>query len=181
MQWPDVRTWGSTAAERRWQFACDRHLPNADEAVFRAVSVEAPGPLLFRWLCQLRSAPYSYDWIDNFGRRSPRHLIAGLEELRVGQSVMSIFELVEFEPGRHLTLRTTPSRVFGQYAATYAVMPTDDRACRLVVKLLIAYPRLAPMSYALRRLGPPADLIMMRKQLLTLKRLAERDARPDPT
>src|SRR5262249_6937940 len=72
--WPDTRTWGSTPAERRMQFPCDRHLPACDDALFRAVSVAAPAPLLFRWLCQLRVAPYSYDWLDNFGRRSPRQL-----------------------------------------------------------------------------------------------------------
>jgi len=160
------------------QFPCDRHLPACDDALFRAVSVAAPAPLLFRWLCQLRVAPYSYDWLDNFGRRSPRQLTAGLDELAVGQQVMAIFDLVEFERPRHLTLRTRPSRIFGQYVVTYMVVPIDPRHSRLVVKLLMRRPRLAPLSFALRRLAPLGDWIMMRKQLLTLKALAERDARP---
>src|SRR5260221_260239 len=87
LRWPEVRTWGSTAEERRATFACDRHLPRHDDALFRAVTVAAPAALLFRWLGQLRVAPYSYDWIDNFGRRSPRQLTAGLDDLRVGQPV----------------------------------------------------------------------------------------------
>ena len=144
LRWPEVRTWGSTAEERRAAFACDRHLPRHDDALFRAVTVAAPAALLFRWLCQLRVAPYSYDWIDNFGRRSPRQLTAGLDDLRVGQPVMRIFELVEFEPERQLTLRTTPSRLFGQYAVTYAVREQDAGHCRLVVKLLVALPRISP-------------------------------------
>jgi hypothetical protein len=180
MAWPDARHWGSTAAERQLPFACDRHLDRVDDAVFRAVSIDAPAPLVFRWLCQLRAAPYSYDWIDNFGRRSPRQLTPGLEDLRVGQSVMRIFDLVEFETPRHLTVRTRPSRLFGQYAGTYLVVPVDAHRCRLVVKLLIVWPQ-NPLAHLIRVGGPLGDLIMMRKQLLTLKSLAERGREGAPS
>jgi hypothetical protein len=175
MRWPDARTWGTTAEERALPFACDGYLADADETLFRAVTVAAPAAILFRWLCQLRVAPYSYDWIDNFGRRSPRQLTPGLDDLQIGQRVMTIFELVDFEVPRHLTLRTAPSRLFGRYAVTYAVLSSTERRCRLVVKLLVALPRHA-LAFALRRVAPLADWFMMRKQLLTLKRLAERDA-----
>jgi hypothetical protein len=175
MAWLDARTWGSTEEERALPFACDRYLDAPVDALFRAVSVEAPAALLFRWLCQLRVAPYSYDWIDNFGRRSPDQLTPGLDDLRRGQPLMTIFELVDFERPRHLTLRTRPSRILGQFAVTYAVVNSSKQRCRLVVKLLVAWPDNA-LSAPLRRLLPVADLFMMRKQLLTLKRLAERDA-----
>lgn len=175
MGWPDARTWGSTAEERQTPFACDRHLARYDQALFRAVSVAAPAALLFRWLCQLRAAPYSYDWLDNFGRRSPAQLTPGLDDLRVAQQVMTIFDLVEFEVPRHLTLRTRPNPFFGQFAVTYLVIPTDDHHSRLVVKLLAAYPLRAFLRQLLSRVAPLGDLVMMRKQLLTLKRLAERD------
>ena len=106
-------TWGMTAAERTLSFPCDRYLSLFDAAYFRAVPVRAPASIVFRWLCQLRVAPYSYDWIDNGGHPSPRELIPGLDQLQVGQSVMTIFQLVDFEPNRHLTLRlravTAPS------------------------------------------------------------------------
>jgi hypothetical protein len=103
-------TWGTTGAERAMSFPCDRYLSPFDGAYFRAVAVHAPAPVVFRWLCQLRVAPYSYDWIDNFGRQSPRQLIAGLENLKVGQSVMTIFQLVDFEPNRHVTLLLATER-----------------------------------------------------------------------
>ena len=176
MVYPHARTWGSTHEERQLPFPCDRHLPDHDDAVYRAVDVDAPAPVVFRWLCQLRVAPYSYDWIDNFGRRSPRRLTPGVDELEVGQRLMG-FELVEFEKHRHLTLcGTALGPLFGTYAVTYLIIPSTDQRCRLVVKLVAAYTRLALLRCPMRRLGPLADFIMMRKQLLTLKRLAERGA-----
>jgi hypothetical protein len=171
-----ITTWGSTAREREVPFPCDHHLPDADTALYRAVDVAAPPPLLFRWLCQLRAAPYSYDWIDNLGRRSPRHLTPGLEALQIGQRVMTIFSLVDFETDRHLTLLMRGSAFFGTVAGTYRIIPRDEGCCRLVVKLLVRYPRAPIQGFLARTLLPTGDLIMMRKQLMTLKHLAERDA-----
>ncbi|HVN11680.1 MAG TPA: hypothetical protein VMT69_06285 [Kineosporiaceae bacterium] len=31
----------------------------------RAVTVHAASPLVYRWVCQLTQAPYSYDLLDN--------------------------------------------------------------------------------------------------------------------
>jgi hypothetical protein len=170
-----ARTWGSTASERAARYACDEVLPDAEDAYFRAVDVHAPPEVVFRWLCQLRAAPYSYDLIDNFGRRSPRRLTPGLERLAVGQRVMTIFELVAFEPARDLTLRMRDARrLFGEVVVTYRVAARGPTHSRLVVKLLVTHPR-APLRHALQRLLLPwGDLVMMRRQLLTLKQLAER-------
>jgi hypothetical protein len=168
------RTWGTTPAERALPFGCDRALPPADDAVYRAVDVDAPAALVFRWLCQLRLAPYSYDWIDNLGRQSPPRLVPGLDALAVGQRFIAIFTLVAFEPGREITFATRLSRWLGAYAVTYRVVAVGARRSRLTVKLVMAYPPV--VRRVLRRLGPAADFVMMRKQLLTLKRFAERDA-----
>jgi len=142
--------------------------------------VAAPARVLFRWLCQLRAAPYSYDWIDNFGRQSPPRLTPGLERLAVGQRVMTFFELVAFEPDRHLTL-VARAPGFGAIlgvALSYVVAPRGESSSRLVVKMLVRYPR-GPLGWAMRGLLPWGDLVMMRKQMLTLKRLAEASAAHD--
>jgi hypothetical protein len=170
--------WGATPDEQALIFPCDQYLVMAEHSYFRAVDVQAPAATLFRWLCQLKVAPYSYDWLDNFGHRSPRRLVAGLEHLARGQRVMTIFELVEFEPGRHLTLVLRQPRalaIFGEIAGSYAIFPRTERSCRLVVKLLVRFPRRGLWSW-MRWILPWGDLLMMRKQLLTLKRLAERSA-----
>ena len=170
-----VSSWGSSAQERAAAYPCDGLIDAAHQDLFRAVDVAAPAPLVFRWLCQLRAAPYSYDWIDNRGRRSPRTLTDGLDALAVGQRFMSIFRLVSFDAGRSITVDSTTG-TFGRVVCTYLVTPVDGRNCRLVVKLVVAAPR-GPRGFVIRHLLPASDLVMMRKQLLTLKALAERDAR----
>ena len=74
-------TWGARPGDLDRVLACDRHVDEPDQRLVRAVDVAAPAGEVFRWLCQLRAAPYSYDWLDNRGRRSPRTLTPGLEHL----------------------------------------------------------------------------------------------------
>jgi hypothetical protein len=170
-----IRDWGSTADERARAYPCDRHFDasgGATSVLFRAVDVDAPPAALFAWLCQLRAAPYSYDLLDNGGRTSPRTRDPANEALTVGQRVMRIFRLVEFERDRHLTLIIDGTGLFGDVAVTYAVVSRDDGGSRLVVKLLSRHRRWSPM----RAILPLGDLVMMRKQLLTLKALAEKEA-----
>ncbi|MEO8183637.1 MAG: hypothetical protein ABI895_32805 [Deltaproteobacteria bacterium] len=170
------REWGTAAAERALPFPCDALAREADAVLFRGVSVNASTATVYRWLCQLRVAPYSYDWIDNWGRRSPQHLSTGLEQLSRGQELMGIFTLVDFETDRHVTLRirqgSAAERAFGDVRGTYLVV-AEGQGCRLLVKLLAQYPP-GLVGMAARRLLPWGDLVMMRRQLLNLKRLAER-------
>ena len=173
-------TWGTEPEERGLAFPCDDLIRQPDDALYRGVTVNAPQATVFRWLCQMRAAPYSYDWLDNGGRQSPRELTAGLENLAIGQDVMRIFKLTAFEKDRHLTLRlkakSSASETFGDIAVSYFLVPIGhDRSmpsCRLLVKLIVKHP---PGLYGriMRAVLPWGDLIMMRRQLLNLKRLAE--------
>lgn len=170
-----VRHWGSTPAERLVPQLCDEILPDPDAILWRAVPVAAPAATTFRWLCQLRAAPYSYDWIDNLGRRSPQDLTPGLEELAVGQRINTIFRITAFEPGHSITMLTR-SRFLGAVACTYRADPdpADGRRSRIVVKFVVRYPRRTPLGPLMRVVLAPGDLVMMRRQLLNLKGLAER-------
>jgi hypothetical protein len=179
-------TWGVSEEERALPFPCDELLTGNGPPAHRGVTVEACPARVFRRLCQLRVAPYSYDWIDNFGKRSPEALTPGLEHLEVGQEVMRIFRLESFEPERHLTLRIAREGalgLFGELAVSYLIAPSEDPGrCRLLAKLVFVYPP-GLKGLLLRLFLPFGDLVMMRKQLLNLKRLAEADARrvgPEP-
>ena len=165
-----IETWGSTPEERAQDFPCDHFLAQPHQACFRAVDVAAPVSLTFRWLCQMRVAPYSYDWIDNFGRQSPRRRDPSNEQLREGQRWMRIFRLVDFERDQHLTLVIDGTQAFGNVAVTYAVRRSPIGS-RILVKLIFQAAWYSPQRWFL----PFGDLIMMRKQLLTFKALAERE------
>ncbi|HEU4479239.1 MAG TPA: hypothetical protein VFR80_12030 [Pyrinomonadaceae bacterium] len=169
-------TWGTSAVERQLVFPCDALLPQPDSQLYRGVTINAAPEIIFRWLCQLRVAPYSYDWIDNAGRQSPPELIPGLDRLEVGQDVMTIFTLVDFKPNEHLTIRTKPSpstrSLFGDIVVSYLVVP-EASFCRLLVKLVGRYPQTLRGRF-MQGFLPWGDLIMMRRQLLNLKRLAEK-------
>ena len=173
MSWPRVvYEWGSTPRERSRPLPCDTLVEEGDAALFRAVDVDADSEVVFRWLCQLRAAPYSYDLLDNRGRRSPQRLIAGLERLETGQRVMKIFRLVDFERGRSITLLSTGT-LFGRVAVTYSVEQIAPGRSRLLAKLRIAG-REGVRWLPMRLLLPAGDLVMARRQLLNLKALAER-------
>ena len=160
-------------------FPADAHLDEPDDVLFRAVAVDAPGEVVFRWLCQLKLAPYSYDWIDNLGRRSPRQLVPGVERLARGERIATIFTVADFEPGRHVTMTLRDHALFGDVAITYLVVPVAADRCRLVAKLLVRYPRTPVLGFVMRQTLPPGDLVMMRRQLLNFKRLAEHTAHGD--
>ena len=171
-------TWGTTADERATPFPHD--LPDERDRIllWRGIDVAAPAAVVFRWLCQMRVAPYSYDWIDNRGRRSPQTLTPGLEQLAVGQDFM-IFRLAAFEPGVALTLETpagsSGERLFGNVHMTYWARAVGADRTRLLVKIRLR-PARGLFGAFMRAFLPWGDLVMMRRQLLNFRRLAERSA-----
>ena len=89
--------------------------------------------------------------------------------------MQTIFKLVEFEPGRSLTM-VSNGRLFGRVACTYRADPAGPARSRLIVKISASYAR-GIHRPLMRLILPPGDLVMMRRQLLNLKGLAERTAR----
>jgi hypothetical protein len=170
-------TWGAIPAERDARMPCDELIPGSVR-LDRAISIAAPPALVFAWMCQLRVAPYSYDLLDNAGRRSPRIRSAELSDLAVGQPFVRIFgrvhifELAAFAVDEHITLWP---RDFGRISRvasvgnTYSVRPEGD-GTRLHVRVVFDGPWLLGQTLAM------VNLLMMRKQLFVLKSLAERDA-----
>jgi len=172
-----TRSWGVTAQERRLAYPCDDILPNSNYTLYYGITVAASPAILFRWLCQMRVAGYSYDLISHFWRRSPRVLTPGLERLAVGQRFMEITEIVDFERDRHLTLRLRkPGIYYPPFAVSYSIVPADGGCCRLLVKCNLRF-RPGLRDLVGRTIGPFLTSIMMRRQLVNLKELSEHTTR----
>lgn len=138
----------------------------------------APAPIVFRWLCQLKVAPYSYDLIDNRGRRSPRTLTPGAEVLTVGEPVARIFTLEDFVQNESLTLRMSNAgavRLFGPMTLAYQIHESAGGSRLIgVLDLLDGDGALSSLSRWALAWG---DLIMMRKQLLLFRDLSQESSR----
>lgn len=169
-------SWGATADEVLAAATAVK-----GRAMIRAVTVHAPARVVFRWLCQLKVAPYSYDLLDNRARRSPRTLTPGAEVLTVGEPVMRIFTLEDYVRNRSITLRMTDAgalRLFGPMTVTYRVsdVPGGSRLTCLIDLLSNNGLRSRVRRWALAW----GDLVMMRKQLLTIRDLSQQDGSQRP-
>lgn len=156
--------WGVTQAETARRYPCDDFVPDPAWQAWRGVTVEAPAARVWRWLRQVRLAPYSYDWVDNLGRRSPREL-RDLDDPKVGDPFTAtagrpVGRVVAVRPGEHVT-----ATIMGVHMSYVLVDRGADT--RLLLKLASGSGRLLGPLFAL------GDLVMARKQLLTLASLAE--------
>jgi hypothetical protein len=157
--------WGVSDDEVARAYPCDEFVASPGWQVWRGVNVAAPAAAVWPWVGQVRLAPYSYDWIDNRGRRSPRELV-GLAEPRVGDGFTAVGgrpvgRIVAVEAGKQLT-----GTIMGAYMS-YVLVPQGRDSTRLLLKV-------AMRATGVKALGlSVGDLIMARRQLLNLKRLAE--------
>jgi hypothetical protein len=158
--------WGVSDNETLRSYPCDEFVDSPTLQAWRGVRVEAPAEAAWPWVAQVRLAPYSYDWIDNLGRRSPREL-AGLREPRVGERFTTaggreVGRIVSVDRGKHLT-----GTIMGAFMS-YVLVPEDHRTTRLLLKVVMQTTRWKARALCV------GDLIMARRQLLNLKQLTER-------
>ena len=157
--------WGVSDEEVARSYPCDDVVPDPVLQAWRGVTVHAPAEQVWSWVGQIRLAPYSYDWIDNAGRRSPDRL-SDLPPPAVGERFTAVAgrpqgRILSVVPDEQLT-----GRIMGA-VMSYVLVPADG-STRLLLKVVMAGGRpVAPFVSV-------GDLVMSRRQLLNLKRLAER-------
>ena len=73
--------------------------------LLRCVEIKAGASDIFVWLKQLCIAPYSYDFIDNRGRKSPDFIIENLSPLKTYTHFLLAFHVLKFEENSFITGR----------------------------------------------------------------------------
>ena len=161
--------WGVSAAEVDRRYPCDELVTAPALEAWRGVTVDASPERVWPWVRQVRLAPYSYDWLDNLGRRSPRRL-RDLPDPVSGDAFTALAgrpvgRVVSVAPGEHLTAR------IGGVFMSYVLVPVGslDRT-RLLLKIVSRPAAADRVTVPLLCVG---DLVMARRQLLNLARLAE--------
>jgi hypothetical protein len=161
--------WGVSESETLRSYPCDDFVASPTLQAWRGVSVAAPAEAVWPWVAQVRLAPYSYDWIDNLGRRSPQEM-AHLPEPQVGGRFTAVGgrelgRIVSVDPGEQLT-----GTIMGAFMS-YVLVPQEHETTRLLLKVVMRTTRWGALGLSV------GDLIMARRQLLNFKQLAERHHR----
>jgi hypothetical protein len=152
-----------------------------------AVTIQASAADIWPWLVQMgagRAGWYSYDLLDNGGRRSADQILPEHQHLTVGTLMPALpgvregFLVLAFEPRRNLILGWGSPGAPPLTTWAFVLEPASSDRTRLIVRARAGRGyRLFGMPAALsRQLARPVHWLMQRRQLLGIKRRAE--ARP---
>lgn len=169
--------WGATANEIAAGLPGDEIVPEPSFNATRAVTIQAPAAGIFPWIVQIginRAGWYSYDLLDNLGRKSAEELLPQFQNPQPGDLVPMSPEgkhgvwVKAFERDRWMLWwdRT------GATSWVWVIVPQDGLSCRLITRVRMKY-RWLPWTAPFNMLVEFFDLPMMRKCLLGIKRRAE--------
>ncbi len=171
-----AHSWGIQRDERNILLPCDEAEDEFDSkcTFYRAITIEATAEEIFLWLCQLRFSSCSYNLLGRSKKNALKTTLHNQPELEINQTVMDIFRLVSFEKSRQITLSIKPDAGYPlkRLIVSYVIIEREANRCRLICKANMKYKK-GLLGFFARRLLPWGDLIMMRKQMLNIKRFAE--------
>ncbi len=171
--------WGATAEEVARTMPGDDLISGPGLDTTRAITIRARPEEIWPWLVQMgygRGGWYSYDRLDNSGRRSADKIIPEFQTPlvaggRIPGGQRYSFQVMSMETNRSLVLGPQISWSFGLY-------PQADGSTRLVERLRAKYHWRRPRMYPFIVMLDVGDFIMMRKHLLSLKQRVEANTAP---
>ena len=173
--------WGATPEEIQSPVVGDDLCPSASLIATRSITISAPPQDVFPWIRQMgfgRAGWYSYDWLDNLGRKSATTIHDEWQTVNAGDKVPSgpiSFTAAVVEAPRHFVLeikslgKKSPKLHF-----TLAYELRDDpHGTRLVTRMRSHIS--VPLSFLFEKLIlGPGDGLMLRRQLLTISKNASK-------
>jgi proline iminopeptidase len=193
---PRLLRWGATVDEARGPYPGAGLIPAGTRSATMAVTIDAPPSRVWPWLVQMgtdRAGWYSWDRLDNFGRRSAESIHPEWQDIAIGDRLAAKpdgsewWAVAALEPERFLGLRMSldlrgrpfdPARTGPRYYTDslwgFELREAPGERTRLVVS---GYWSLRPqwlqpiMSIAILE---PAHWVMQTRQFSNLVRLASR-------
>ncbi|MGE3076680.1 MAG: SRPBCC domain-containing protein [Dehalococcoidia bacterium] len=193
---PRVIRAGATDQELESPFPGEGMIPGGTRSATMATTIEAPPSKVWPWLVQMgtdRGGWYSWDKLDNFGRKSADRIHPEWQPIAVGDKFFGTTDgsqswlVAECEPDRFLSLRMSLDlrgrafdpggprpRFFTDSTWSFLLSETEDGKTRLVVSGYWALrPKwLQPLVSVF--LLEPSHWVMQKRQFANLKRLAEK-------
>jgi len=166
--------WGATPEEIDGPVVGDNLCPDATLIATRSITIGAPPEDVFPWIRQMgfgRAGWYSYDWLDNLGRKSATTIHDEWQTVEAGDKVPSgpiSFTAAIVNAPHHFVLEIKSNAL--HFTLAYELRD-DPNGTRLVTRMRSRthFP-FGPLFEKLI-LGP-GDGFMLRRQLLTVKKNA---------
>ena len=172
-----LRNWGATPEEVSAWMPGDDLCPEARFVETRCIDLQSCPAAVFPWLVQMgfgRAGWYSYDLLDNLGRRSSQHIVDKWQRMQAGDTVpggpISFTAVVVNAPHEFVIALDAKGRLTRRigFTLSYVLRPTGH-GTRLVTRARIKVD--LPFGRVLERLIlGPGDGLMVRKQLRGIAR-----------
>ena len=169
--------WGATDEEIRRSMPGDDLVGTPSFNATRAVTIKASPSDIYPWIVQMglnRAGWYSYDLLDNLGRKSEEEILPIFQSVQVGT-------LIPMSPNNNYGLWVKEFKKDewmlwwdkkGNTTWGWEIYSNGKRDCRLVSRVRIKY-QWSRLGIFFNLLIEFFDILMMRKCMLGIKRRAE--------
>jgi len=170
--------WGATDAELKRSMPGDEIVDKPSFNATRAVTIHAPSQNIYPWIVQMgvgRAGWYSYDLLDNLGRRSAETILPEHQSIQAG-------DLIPISPNgqQGMWVRSFRKNKWmlwwdkkGDSTWVWEIHPAGENGFRLITRLRVKY-RWFSSAILFNLLIEFFDILMMRKSMLGIKRRAEK-------
>ena len=169
--------WGATQEEIERALPGDDMAPDPSFNATRGVTIHACAENIYPWILQMgmnRAGWYSYDVLDNLGRKSAETILPEYQSHQIG-------DLIPMSPdGKYgIWVKNFQKNQWmlwwdkkGDTTWVWVIVPEGPNCCRLLTRVRMKY-RWLSFTAPLNLLIEFCDLPMMRKCMLGIKRRAE--------
>jgi len=171
------QSWGATAEEINSTVVGDDLCSDATVVATRSITIGAAPQEVFPWIRQMgfgRAGWYSYDWLDNLGRKSATTIHDEWQSVEAGDKIPSgpiSFTAAIVDAPRHFVLEIkSPDKKSPKMHFTLAYELRDDPQGTRLVTRMRSRVNLPLGSLFEKLILGPGDGIMLRRQLLTIQK-----------